>query len=153
MTRTRIARRTFVAGLPAGMALVLLAACMGQAATPTPTPKVEILPTAPPTPEPTPTIAPTPTAARATATTAPATAAPARLRVGGAAVVDTTPEKDPLNLRREPGRSAPIVRTINHGERLMVVDGPREVAGQTWWKVEYQGLSGWVAGSFIRPVP
>lgn len=74
------------------------------------------------------------------------------LRPGGAAVVDTGAGNERLRLRREPGRAGVELRMIPNGQRLTIQDGPREMDGFNWWKVEYAGEVGWVAGSFIRPV-
>jgi hypothetical protein len=108
-------------------------------------------PTLPPTvlPTPRPTSPPTPTAPPSAPTVAPT---PAGLRAGGAAVVDTG-STDGLRLRRDPGQAGVVLRSIKNGERLMLLEGPREVDGMAWWKVQYAGEQGWVAGAFIKPAP
>lgn len=120
----------------------------------------EPVPTKPVSPPPTtvistsvPVVAPTPAPASGSAPPPPAPPASATgLRPGGAAVVDTSPANDRLRLRREPGRNGVEVRLINHGQRLTVLDGPREVDGLSWWRVQYGSDTGWVAGSFIKAV-
>ncbi|MCC6628083.1 MAG: SH3 domain-containing protein [Chloroflexi bacterium] len=111
-----------------------------------PTVASTVAPTAAPTARPT--IAPT---APPTGTTAPAgTAAPVSVRPGAAAVVDTG-STDGLRLRREPGSAGVVLRSIRNGERVTVLDGPREVGGLTWWRVLYAGDEGWVAGQYLKP--
>jgi hypothetical protein len=128
-----------------------------SAATPGLTPTV--VPTnPPPTAPPLPTAAPTSLAAQPSpAATKPAsspaaTVAAGGLRIGGTAVVDTGASNERLRMRREPGRSGVELRLLTNGTRLTIVDGPREIEGQPWWRVQVADEIGWVAGAFIRPV-
>ncbi len=50
----------------------------------------------------------------------------------------------PSNMRAEPGLSGEIIATIDPGERVWVVAGPRCVDGYRWWRVRYNGQLGWV---------
>lgn len=129
----------------------LTASVPASVLTSTPTSAPAITPTLPPAaaPTPRPTSPPTPTASPSAPTAAPT---PAGLRVGGAAVVDTG-SNDGLRLRRDPGQAGVVLRSIKNGERLSLLEGPREVDGMTWWKVQYAGEQGWVAGAFIKPAP
>jgi hypothetical protein len=127
------------------------------------TPTVAVTATLPPATAvtgaaPTPTIAPTatvtppPTSPPPTSTPAPpATPPPAGLQAGRAAIVDTGPDNANLRLRREPGSDGVIIRGIRNGERLTLVEGPRRVEAQEWWKIEYSGVTGWVAGAYLKP--
>ena len=74
------------------------------------------------------------------------------LRPNGAAIVDTG-SNDGLRLRKDPGQTGVVLRSIKNGERLSIVDGPREADGITWWKVIYATDEGWVAGQFLKPAP
>jgi uncharacterized protein YraI len=77
-------------------------------------------------------------------------ATPTGIRTGGVALVDTG-SNDGLRMRRDPGQAGVVLRSIRNGERLTVIDGPRDVDGITWWKVLYAGDEGWVASQFIKP--
>jgi hypothetical protein len=125
-----------------------VAAVMTPEASPTAAPTVAptAAPTAAPTPRPTspPTVAPT-----SAPTVAPT---PAGLRPGVAAIVDTG-STDGLRLRRDPGQAGVTLRSIRSGERLTLLEGPREVDGMAWWKVQYANEQGWVAGAFLKPAP
>ena len=131
-----------------------------------------VTPTAPvvavTTPEASPTVAPTvastaaPTAAPTPRPTSPPTAAPtsgptvaptpAGLRPGVVVIVDTG-STDGLRLRRDPGPTGVTLRSIRSGERLTLLEGPREIDGMVWWKVQYANEQGWVAAAFLKPAP
>jgi len=146
----------------------LLMQSASEAGSPTPTATSGPSPTLPPTtvattaPTPRPTIALTPrpttvptaavAASPATAVAAPATAAPGGLRPGVTAIVDTG-SNDGLRVRRDPGQAGTVLRTLRNGERLTILDGPREVDGLAWYRVQYADEPGWVAGNFIKPAP
>jgi hypothetical protein len=51
----------------------------------------------------------------------------------------------PLNMRDGPGTSHPVIAQIPASGIMVVLEGP--TCGQTyaWYRVEYQGLSGWIA--------
>jgi hypothetical protein len=119
-------------------------------ATANPTTAPTVAPTVAPTtaPTPRPTAAPTATVAPSVAPTAAPT--PGGLRVGGAAVVDTG-SGEGLRLRRDPGQAGVVLRSIPNGQRLTILEGPRDADGMPWWKVQYSGEQGWVAGAFIKP--
>lgn len=104
-------------------------------------------PTAPPTPRPTLTAAPT-----AAPTVAPALGIGARARIvnlNGA----------PLRARSAPGLQASVVARIPEGSEVTLLDGPAEADGYTWWQVEAEGASGWVAAgspegvAFLEAIP
>jgi hypothetical protein len=113
------------------------AATLAQAPTRTARPtRTPIFPTA--TPSPTPTATPVP-----------------QLRVGVAATVTTTG----LRARSEPSLKARVEATFRSGERVTIVEGPREADGYTWWRIEGSAGSGWSAerspdgAVWLTPVP
>jgi hypothetical protein len=120
-----------------------------QAAAATPTSLPAATPTVAASPSPSPTNPPPPTATQPAAATLPPanTPAPAELRPGGVAVVDT----QGLRFRREPGSQGAVIRALRPGERLVLIEGPLQESGQAWWKVEANGTIGWVAAAFIKP--
>lgn len=97
----------------------------------TPTPFV---PT--PTPEPTPTPLP----------------APDRLLVGGYAQVSGT-GKDTLRLRSDPGLRTTTLKTVPEGTQLLILDGPRDADGITWWRLRdpSDSAEGWAAQLYLIP--
>jgi uncharacterized protein YgiM (DUF1202 family) len=83
------------------------------------------------------------------------------LRVGLQAYVNTlrdqrgTPQR--LNLRSEPGTSADIVHKLYNGDRVTLLEGPRQADGHVWWNVRCEdGTGGWAAayipGDFIHTI-
>jgi hypothetical protein len=127
--------------IPATAPVVSTPAAMATAAPPT------VAPTSPPTPRPT-----TPPTAPPTVATTPTRVATPGIRAGAAALVDTG-SNDGLRLRREPGSAGVVLRSIRNGERVSVLDGPRDADGITWWRVAYAGDEGWVAGQYLKPPP
>lgn len=90
-----------------------------------------------PTPYRWPTLAPTPTS---TCGSAP----PVRLTVRERARV-TTAADDPLNVRADAGTAFEVVGQIPDGGVFYVLEGPRCSQRYSWFRVEYDGLSGWIA--------
>ena len=57
-----------------------------------------------------------------------------------------------LRMRSEPGLSGSINFTAMDAEVFLVIDGPIEADGYTWWKLEApydQTRTGWSAGDFL----
>jgi hypothetical protein len=120
-----------------------------------PTPGAALAPTAQPaalaTARPTarPTATPRPTV---TATVAPT------LAVGGRARLVNL-NGSPLRAREAPGLAAAIVGRIPEGSEVAIGEGPVEADGYTWWRVEAEGVAGWVAASspegvsFLEVIP
>lgn len=71
--------------------------------------------------------------------------APARLQVGHQAQV--LPDAG-VNLRSTGAPDSPILEIVPGGAIMRVTDGPDCAGGFTWWRVEWQGMIGWVAESF-----
>jgi hypothetical protein len=99
--------------------------------TTTPTPRPTLVP---PTPRPD----PTPTLELA-------------LRADAFAVITGT-NGAPLRVRAEPGTDTGVVTRFAEGRVVRIVEGPQEVDGYRWWRVELDGQSGWSADAFLQPV-
>ena len=117
-----------------------------------------------PTPTPTPTLTPTATAtATATATptstsTSTYTPTPTNTATNTPTLTPTPPSAIVLgtNFRGAILRDAPDGLSIDfvaEGERLLVIDGPEQSAGQLWWLVRKEdGAEGWLLGDFLATV-
>jgi uncharacterized protein YgiM (DUF1202 family) len=71
-------------------------------------------------------------------------AAPSGLAVGADAFINTT-EGDRLRLRAGAGRTFAILRELENGTRVTLIEGPRAADGLVWWRVRLaDGTSGWV---------
>jgi hypothetical protein len=122
----------------------------GAAEAPTPTPTLRVLPTAtvalvPPTAT---TLPPTPTVVLPTEE--PTEPPPAELGPGATVVVRGTGNQG-LNLRREPTTDAGRRAVAREGASLVVVDGPQEADGYTWWLVRREdGVEGWAVSDYLR---
>lgn len=60
-----------------------------------------------------------------------------------------------LRIRSEPGLSSSVNFTALDAEVFLVIDGPVEADGYTWWRLEApydQTRSGWSAGDFLSPI-
>jgi hypothetical protein len=67
--------------------------------------------------------------------------------VGATVVVQGTAAAG-LNLRAEPGGQ--VVAAVKEKAELVVLEGPQQANGLTWWKVRTaDGKEGWVAGQFL----
>jgi hypothetical protein len=64
----------------------------------------------------------------------------------------------PLRAREAPGLTA-VVGRIPEGSEVSITEGPVEADGYTWWRVEADGIAGWVAASspdgvsFLEVIP
>ena len=69
------------------------------------------------------------------------------LSVGGIATVNTT-EGDQLNVRLGPGTDYDVIARLSDGERVTLLEGPRDSGGLTWWRIRTAaGIEGWVVES------
>ncbi|RME86106.1 MAG: SH3 domain-containing protein, partial [Caldilineae bacterium] len=76
--------------------------------------------------------------------------APGFFSSGDRAVV-TTPGAT-LKVRRSPGLSGTVIIGLFPGTEVLILSGPVELDGYTWWMVETEEVRGWVAGEFLsRP--
>lgn len=105
----------------------------------TPTPVAVIRPTATPRPTPRPTLAPP------TPTPEPV------LRADGFAVITGT-DGVVLRARTKPGTSAGIEARFREGQNVRVLEGPQSADGLEWWRVEADGVSGWAAAPYLKPI-
>jgi len=100
---------------------------------PTRTPAVTATPTVTPTPQPT--VSPTP-----------------GIIAIGAFVKVAAAGPQGLSFRREPGLQAERLKYLPEGVVLRVVDGPRDVDGLKWWKLQDRNNLndiGWAAGDYL----
>lgn len=80
------------------------------------------------------------------------------LVVNGQAVVENL-NGAPLRARTQPGIRTSIVARIPEGSTVFLREGPVEADGYTWWRIEFDKGSGWVAErspegvAFLRPLP
>ena len=59
-----------------------------------------------------------------------------------------------LNLRASPSTGARVLGSAKEGTTLLVLEGPQEASGYTWWKVRTPaGAEGWAAGEYLALKP
>ena len=82
-------------------------------------------------------------------------AIPSPAQAGHMARVCTNDAQGRLNLRQYPNLSAPRVGEVPNGTVIFktndVIHSPQ--SGYRWHRVSYAGLSGWMRGDYICPVP
>jgi len=72
----------------------------------------------------------------------------------GATVVVQGVGTDGLNVRADAGTAAEILETVPEGTNLVVLEGPQEADGLTWWKVRTPaGQEGWAADTYLVLAP
>lgn len=121
-------------------------------ATPTPPPPT-VTPTATLPPRPTDLPTPTFTVTRPapTATLPPPSPTPG-LSPGATAQVSDTGGLG-LVMHTDPGLTTAVIRVLQDGERVVIIAGPQQADGMTWWQVrDADGQEGWVAASFLQQV-
>lgn len=60
-----------------------------------------------------------------------------------------------LRMRAEPGLNSQVNFTALDSEAFLVIDGPVEADGYTWWHLEApydENRNGWSAGDFLTPI-
>jgi uncharacterized protein YgiM (DUF1202 family) len=143
--------------------LLLVTACAAPPAVPSQEPEAEAA--AAPSPEATetatlaPTAAPTstrdeivlPPSVTPTPTPTPGpvdtpTPEPERVRVTGSG-------SQGANMRREPGTSFPVVKTVRDGAEVTIVGTDREVEGRIWRNVRDGDAVGWMVATVLRAAP
>jgi hypothetical protein len=96
----------------------------------------------------------TPTVAGATApAAAPAATAPPGVLGPGAKVVVKTPGGEGANIRDQPTTNSNVVTAQDDGTALTITGASKDADGYTWWPVQGDGFSGWVAASLIELAP
>jgi cell wall-associated NlpC family hydrolase len=59
-----------------------------------------------------------------------------------------------LNVREEPGTSAPIVDSVAKGSIGTIIEAPVNQDNYTWWRISYDmGATGWSAGDWLQLAP
>lgn len=118
--------------------------------TPGPTPTFTNTPTRTPTPPPTPTPTFLPTVTSTALPTATATALPtATATPTPPTAVVSSPYG--LNLRAAPDLTAEIVRFLEAGQVVVLLEGRETAGAQTWQLVEAEEQRGWVVETFLQP--
>jgi len=70
------------------------------------------------------------------------------LQIGNQAVVVT----GGLRARRDPRLASPITASFREGDRVKIIEGPREADGYMWWRVENKSGRGWSAQRSLEGV-
>ncbi len=96
------------------------------------------------TPPPLPTETATPTVDQAASVPTPVLAATFRI---GQPVRNITNSK--VNVRRTPGylgkADGDVIRQIQPGDTVIILEGPAAADGLAWWRIDVNGVAGWVA--------
>ncbi|MDP9312597.1 MAG: SH3 domain-containing protein [Chloroflexota bacterium] len=98
-----------------------------------------VVPTSTPRPTPRPTLPPP------TPTPEPA------LRPDSYAVITGT-QGAALRARSKPGLKEVTVTRYREGQTVHVLEGPQVVDNLEWWRVEADGIGGWAAGTYLKPI-
>jgi uncharacterized protein YgiM (DUF1202 family) len=56
---------------------------------------------------------------------------------------------DVLNVRSDPGLSAAVVDDLPFNQPALIIGGPVNADGYTWYQISYHGGSGWVAAAYL----
>ncbi|MCC7372210.1 MAG: SH3 domain-containing protein [Chloroflexi bacterium] len=117
---------------------------------PSPTDTVDTVVPSPPTAEPTLTPAPsatlTATPAPTSTTTPTPTPQPERVRVSGE-------NGSAVNMRREPGTNAPVVKSLRDGAEVTIAGVDRDENGRIWRNVRDGDDVGWIVSTALRSQP
>lgn len=70
---------------------------------------------------------------------------PIELAVGAEAVTTAN-----LNVRGTPSTTGALWATLPTGKAVTITDGPRTDAAYRWWRVEWDGKSGWAAADWLQ---
>jgi uncharacterized protein YgiM (DUF1202 family) len=146
--------------------VLLLAACAGPSgpATPEPTP-IAVATMAATVEEPTRTpvaTAESPTAvSRGTVAASPSAIASATVALSPTALPTPEPERvvvdgggsQGVNLRREPGTDAPVVKSVRDGTEVVVIGADRQTDGRIWRNVQDGDTTGWIVSTALRALP
>ncbi len=87
------------------------------------------------------------------ANASPSAAGPGAVAVGARVQVAGT-GANMLRIRQAPGTDTVTLKFVSDGTNLVVLAGPEQASGLTWWKVDDQaGTVGWAAEQFLQPAP
>jgi len=69
-------------------------------------------------------------------------------RIGDTYIVNKAGATPPLNVRKNPTKSAEVVDMLGYYTYIEIIDGPEKADNLTWWKIKIFGTEkeGWVAG-------
>jgi len=70
---------------------------------------------------------------------------PQTIQVGDLVMVIT----DELNIRSDAGLDSDVLDTLTNGFTASVIDGPVDADGYTWYEIETDAITGWVAGDYL----
>lgn len=73
--------------------------------------------------------------------------------VPGDRVMVQTDDGNPLNIRDAGSATAAVVGTIPSGSTTWVLDGPISDPNDNWYKIEWNGVTGWVSAYFLIVSP
>lgn len=59
----------------------------------------------------------------------------------------------PLNIRELPSTSGKLVTTAKEGDRVTILEGPTDADGRSWYRIEFNGKTGWAAKDFVTVQP
>lgn len=99
-------------------------------------------------------VTPTPTFPFITATPAPPMPSPnpnQTLGIGVAAQVNT--DGGALRIRPKPSTNGEPVGSLDNAQDVLIIGGPQEGDGYTWWEIEAKGLRGWAVADFLKVKP
>ncbi|MBX3069385.1 MAG: SH3 domain-containing protein [Thermomicrobiales bacterium] len=55
----------------------------------------------------------------------------------------------PINLRSQPDPTSPAIEAIDAGDLLVILSGPENSGGYTWYLVDLDGVQGYAAGEYL----
>lgn len=70
---------------------------------------------------------------------------PPAIEIGDLVMVAT----DELNIRSDAGLDSDLLDTLTNGFTASVIDGPVSADGFTWYEIETDAITGWVAGGYL----
>src|SRR5438067_1052916 len=82
-----------------------------------------------------------------------AAAAPTPVGIAPGAKVVVKTAGDGANIRGDASINASPVTAVANGTALTITGDKKDADGYTWWPVQGDGFSGWVASALIEPAP
>ncbi len=59
----------------------------------------------------------------------------------------------PLNVREEASLKGKLVTSLKEGEKVIILEGPKDADGRSWYKIETNGKTGWAVKDYIELQP